>query len=105
MRAGQTLLQAESVCLMDDSLIHIDLYRNVRLIAKVLEYEISWPSHEEQIRDCLSIPCGFTNDQFVLTVASFFRRNSLAPGTTALGDGGFYGNDEFNMDTMEETAS
>eukprot|EP00483_Globobulimina_turgida_P004487 UN04496 len=52
-----------------------------------------------EIRDCTSIPAGFTNDQFVLAAASFFRKNALLEGTTALGDGGFFGNSDFPMDT------
>ncbi len=66
MRCGESLIQAEATCGIDDSLIHIDLYRNVRILAEQLEYEISWPSHEEQLiliglnqdfDSCLIIDC------------------------------------------------
>ena len=153
LRAGETLLQREAHCGIDDSLIHIDLYRNVEILVKQLEDEIYWPSHNEQviliglnedfescliidcmdiplatntkdwyrfifkswkcgegyrnllvvdvrgmIRAVLSIPSGFNNDQAVLKTAEFFRRGSLLPGSSALGDGGFWGSDEFPID-------
>lgn len=66
LRCGQTLVEAEDTCLIDDSLIHIDVHRNIHLINRLLAYEISWPSHEEQLLligmndtfdSCLLIDC------------------------------------------------
>ena len=153
LRGGCTLLQTEQLCGIDQSLIHIDVYRNCGIINEILDYEISWPSKEEQlflvqlnpdfnsciVVDCMdiatrisytdwynflykswkvkqgyrnllavdlkgeirgvtSIPCGYNNDQFVLWISKFFRKGSLAECTTALGDGGFTGDQDFRMD-------
>ena len=51
-----------------------------------------------EIRAVTTIPAGFTNDQFVLTVSNFFRAGMLAPNTTALSDGAFTGNNDFPID-------
>merc|ERR1712228_79771 len=51
-----------------------------------------------EIRAVTSLPCGFTNDQFVLAASDFFKAGTLAPGTTAMGDGGFTGNNDFPID-------
>ena len=152
IRGGLTLHQAEAMCGIDKSLIYIDLYRNCRIMNQVLDKEMCWPSHEEQllllgmndtfdsciiidcmdcklktrsqwlrylyvswktgvgyrnmlavdlrgqIRACLSIPAGFNNDQWVLTVCNFFRKGSLVDGTTCMGDGAFTGNEDFRVD-------
>ena len=49
LRCGQTLKEAEGTCAIDDALIHLDVHRNVRIINQLLEYEIAWPTHEEQL--------------------------------------------------------
>ena len=153
LRKGMSVRTAEVACGMDDSLIHIDVRRNVHIINKVCEKEISWPSHQEQlyliglndtfdscmiidamdiklkkhradwyhwiyaswkcksgyrnllvvdtkgeIRKVISVPAGYNNDQFILTIADFFRGESLLPGTTALSDSGFTGKDGFPID-------
>lgn len=154
IRCGHTLHQAEGSCAIDEALIDIDVHRNVDIINNVLDYEMQWPSHEEQlylvqvnpefnsclIIDCMdckiqkcssdwygfifkswkvgqgyrnllvvdnkgeiraatSIPAGFNNDQTVLRICNFFRKGSLAPNTTAFGDGAFTGNSDFPIDT------
>lgn len=51
-----------------------------------------------EIRACLSIPAGTNNDQWVLKICDFFKKDSLAPGTSCLGDGAFTGNADFPVD-------
>ena len=152
LRGGQSLRQTELTCSMDNSLIHIDIRRNVHIINNILDYEISMPSHQEQlyllglnddfngcividatdipikkqtgdyynwiykswkvktgfrnlvivdikgeIRDCLSVPAGYNNDQAVLKMWRFFRGDTY-PGSTALSDSGFTGLDGFMID-------
>ena len=153
LRKGMALRTAEVFCGIDDSLIGIDVRRNVHIINKVFEYEIELPSHQEQlfliglndtfdscmvidamdikikkhradwyhwifaswkckaayrnllvvdvkgeIREVMSIPAGFNNDQFAMTVSRFFRGETLAPGTSVLSDSGFTGNSQFPID-------
>ena len=58
IRGGLTLYQIEGLLGIDHSLIYLDLFRNVKLLLKHLDHEMSWPSHEEQL-----ILVGF-NDTF-----------------------------------------
>ena len=49
LRLGYTLSDAEALCGIDKSLIYIDLHRNCEILATVLDSEMEWPSHEEQL--------------------------------------------------------
>ena len=49
LRCEQTLREAEGTCLIDDALIHLDVHRNLKIFNELLDYEMRWPSHEEQL--------------------------------------------------------
>ena len=150
---GNSFKTTEFGLKIDDSLIKLDFERNLTLMNRIFDYEMSWPNAQERMFLCLlnddfespilldctdckllqshdrntarmyyswkckqayrnmivcdnkgeiravaSAPAGWNNDQSLLRLCDFFNTGFLSPNESAIGDGAFTGNQDFQID-------